>query len=66
VFGSIETLVSFSSIWYVCGVVGRMMMVWPRSCQVRCVWWKSYGAVVEGFAIEKISSAYFCLEKART
>jgi hypothetical protein len=59
-------LVSFSSIWYVCVVVERMMMVWPGSCQVRCIWWKSYKAVVEGFVAEKISSADFCLEKAKT
>ncbi len=63
-FGSIETLVSFSSVWYVCVVAGRKMMVWPGSCQVRCARQKSLGAMVEGFATEKISSVDFCLEKA--
>jgi hypothetical protein len=59
-FGSIETLVSFSSVWYVCVVVGHKMMVWQRSCQVRCAQRKSRGAMVEGFDVEKISSAGFC------
>jgi hypothetical protein len=59
-FGSIEALVSFSSVWYVCVIVWRRMMVWQRSCQVRCTQRKSRGAVVEGFATKKISSADFC------
>jgi hypothetical protein len=30
-FGSIEALVSFSSVWYVCVMAGRKMMVWLRA-----------------------------------
>jgi len=60
VFGSIETLVSFSSIWYVCVVARRKMMVWQGSYQVRCVRWKFRGTLAKGFAVEKISSVGFC------
>jgi hypothetical protein len=35
------------------------MMVWLGSCQGRCVRWRFRGAVVEGFVVEKISSASF-------
>ncbi len=35
-FDSIERLVSFSFVWYVCVVVERMMIVWQGSCQVKC------------------------------
>jgi len=63
-FGSIETLVLFSSVWYVCVVAGCKMMVWPGSCQVRCARRRSLGTMAEGFAIENISSVDFCLEKA--
>jgi len=65
VFGSIETLMSFSSVWYVCVVVGRRMMVWQGNCQVKCGRQKSHEAVVEGFATEKISCAGFCFAKKR-
>jgi hypothetical protein len=36
VFGSIKTLGSVSFLWYVCVIVGCMMMVWQGSYQVRC------------------------------
>jgi hypothetical protein len=62
-FGSIETLVSFFSIWYVCVVVGCVMMVWQGSCHVGCARQKSCGAVAEGFAVEKIISAGFCFAR---
>jgi hypothetical protein len=39
------------------------MMVWPKSCQVRCVRQKFHGVVAKGFVAEKISSANFCFEK---
>jgi len=59
VFDSIETFVSFSSIWYVCVVVGRRMIVWQRSCQVKCARRKSHGATMEGCAIVQISNVVF-------
>ncbi len=65
VFGSIETLVSFSLVWYVCVGVGCKMMVWQGSYQVRCVWWKSHEATTEGIVAEKISSAGFCFARTR-
>jgi hypothetical protein len=58
-FGSIEMLVSFSSIWFVCVIVGCRMMVWLRSYQGKCIRWRSRGAIVEGFAAKKISSVSF-------
>ncbi len=58
-FGSIENLVSFSSVWYVCVVAKRRMMVWQGSYQVRCTWRKSRGIMAKGFAAEKINSASF-------
>ncbi len=36
VFDNIELFESFSSIWYVCVVVGRKMTMWQGSCQVKC------------------------------
>jgi len=36
VFDSIEIFVSFSSIWYVYVVVGRRMIMWQESYQVKC------------------------------
>jgi len=65
VFGNIETLVSFSSVWYVCVVVGCRMMVWQGNCQVRCVRQKSREVVAKGFVAEKINSAGFCFAKER-
>jgi len=62
-FGRIETVVSFSSVWYVCVVARRKMMVWPGSCQVRCARRKSRETVVEGFDAEKISSVDFVLRR---
>ncbi len=62
-FGRIETLVSFSSVWYACVVARRKMMVWPGSCQVRCTRWKSRETVAEGFDAEKISSVDFVLRR---
>jgi len=64
-FGSIETLVSFSSVWYVCVVAGCKMMVWQGSYQVRCGRRKFREVMTEGFAAEKISSACFCFVKKR-
>jgi len=65
VFGSIETLMSFSSVWYVCVVVGRKMMVWQGNCQVKCGRQKFHEAVAKGFATEEISCAGFCFAKKR-
>ncbi len=65
VFGSIETLVSFSLVWYGCVVVGCKMTVWPRSCQVRCARRKSCKAMVEGFITDKISNVGFCFAKEK-
>ncbi len=62
-FGRIETLVSFSSVWYVGIVVGYRMMVWQGNCQVRCIWQKSCGVVVKGFVAKKISSVGFVLQR---
>jgi hypothetical protein len=51
VFDSIETFMSFSSIWNVCVIAGCRMTVWQGSYQVKCVRWKSRDATVEGCAI---------------
>jgi len=29
-------------------IIGRWMIVWQGSCQVKCSWWKSYCGVAEG------------------
>jgi hypothetical protein len=55
--GSIKALVLFSFVWCVWVIVGPMMMVWLGSCQARCARWRFCGAIVEGFAAKKISSA---------
>jgi hypothetical protein len=60
VFGSIEALVLFFFVWYVCVIVGHRMMVWQGSYQGRCIRHRSRGATMEGFVVEKISSASFC------
>ncbi len=65
VFGSIKTLMSFSSVWYVCVVARHMMMVWQGSCQVRCVRRKSHIVTTKGFVAEKINSAGFCFTRTR-
>jgi len=65
VFGSIETLLLFSSVWYVCVILGRRMMVWQGSYKVRYTWWKSCGAMAKGFATENISIAGFCFVGTR-
>jgi len=36
VFDSIETCVSFSSVWCVCVAASRMMIVRLGSCQMKC------------------------------
>jgi len=58
-FGSIQVLVSFSSIWCVRVITRRRIMVWPGSCQGKCAWKRSRGAVMEGFVVEKIINASF-------
>ncbi len=55
VFDSIETFVSFSSIWYVCVATGCRMTMW----QVKCAQWKSRNATMEGCATIQISSVVF-------
>ncbi len=64
-FSSIETFVSFFSVWYVCVITGCKMMVWQRSYQARCVRWKSHRGATERFAAEKISIAGFCFPRTR-
>jgi len=59
VFDSIETFVLFSFVWYVCVVVGHMMIVWQGSYQVKCIRRKSRGATVEGCEVVHISSVVF-------
>jgi hypothetical protein len=58
-FNSIEIFVSFSSIWYVCVVVGRRITVWQGSCQVKCARRKSRGAMAEGSATVQMNSVVF-------
>jgi len=65
VFSSIETLLSFSSVWYVCVVARRKMMVWQGSCQVSYTRQKSRRAMAKGFAAEKINSSGFCFVGTR-
>ncbi len=48
VFYGIEIFMSFSSIWDVCVVARRRMIVWQGSRQVKCVWRKSRGGATEG------------------
>jgi hypothetical protein len=48
VFYGIEVFMSFSSIWDVCAIAKRRMIVWQKSYQVKCDRWKSCGGVVEG------------------
>jgi len=48
VFHSIDTFVSFFFVWYVCVVVRQRMIMWQGSCQVKCAWWISRGAVAKG------------------
>jgi uncharacterized membrane protein YecN with MAPEG domain len=64
-FGSIKTLVSFFSVWYVCVVARRKMRVWQGNCQVRCAQQKSRGATAKGVVVEYINSASFCFAKGR-
>jgi hypothetical protein len=59
VFDSIETLVSFSSVWYVCVVVGCRMIMWQGSYQVKCIRRKSRGAMTEGCVTMHISNVVF-------
>jgi hypothetical protein len=59
VFDSIETFVSFSSVWYVCVAVGRKMTMGQGSCQMKCAWQKSHGAMVEGCVAMQISRVLF-------
>jgi hypothetical protein len=59
VFDNIETFVSFSSIWYVCVVVGHRMTVWQGSYQVKYARRKFHGATMEGCATVQISSVVF-------
>jgi len=58
-FGSIEALVLFSSVWYTCVMVGRMMMVWMRALPRKCTWRRSRKATTEGFVAKKTSNASF-------
>ncbi len=58
VFYGIEIFMSFSSIWDVCVAVGHMMIVWQGRCQVKCVWRKSRGGAVEGWATNQISNVF--------
>jgi hypothetical protein len=48
VFYGVEILVSFSSIWDVCVVVGHIMIVWQKSYQVKCVRWKFHNGTAKG------------------
>ncbi len=59
VFDSIEIFLSFSFVWYMCVVVGRRMIVWQGSCQVKCVRQKSNGVTTEGCVRVQISSVAF-------
>jgi hypothetical protein len=56
---SIETFVSFSFVWNVCVAVGCMMTMWQGSCQVKCAWQKTRGAMAEGCATMHISNVVF-------
>jgi hypothetical protein len=59
VFGSIEALVLFSSVWYACVMVGHRMMVWQKALPRRCAWWRSRKATTKGFVAKKINSVGF-------
>ncbi len=65
IFGNIEVLVSFSSIWYACVMAGRRMMVWLRALLGRCVRRRSRRTTMKRFAAEKISSAIFLFDGQR-
>ncbi len=58
-FSNIESLVSFSYIWYACVMARCMMMVWLRVLLGRCAWRRFHRIMMEGFVVEKISSASF-------
>ncbi len=65
VFDSIETCVSFSSIWCVCVVVSHMMTVRLGSCQMKCAWQKSHGVAAQGCVVMKMSNVvlvFWCRE----
>jgi hypothetical protein len=47
---NIETLVSFSFVWYVCVAIGHKMSVWQESCQMKCTQRKSHSATTKGCA----------------
>jgi hypothetical protein len=48
VFYGIEICMSFSSIWDICAIVGCRMIVWEKSCQLKCDRQKSHGGAAEG------------------
>jgi len=55
-FMPVEILMSFSSIWDVCVVVQHKMIVWQRSCQMKCDQHKSQGGVSKGWTTKQISN----------
>jgi hypothetical protein len=48
VFYGVEIFVSFYYIWDVCVAIGRKIIMWQGSYQVKCAWWKSRGGMAEG------------------
>jgi hypothetical protein len=48
VFYGVEIVMLFFSIWDVCAIVGRRMIVWQGSYQVKCGRQKSHDQATEG------------------